>query len=103
MFASALLPYDSDEPPPTKEVRDIIDYCHSSQKQLIIGCDDNAQHTLWRRTGSNPRGESLMEFLVSANLNILNQVNEPTYVVCNRRAVIDLTLRTNKIVNLVSN
>jgi hypothetical protein len=27
--ASAYLPYDSDEPPLTKEVRDIIDYCYS--------------------------------------------------------------------------
>jgi hypothetical protein len=26
--ASAYFPYDSDEPPPTKEVRDIINYCH---------------------------------------------------------------------------
>jgi hypothetical protein len=35
--ASAYLPYDSDEPPPTKEVRDILDYCHSRKEQLIIG------------------------------------------------------------------
>jgi hypothetical protein len=34
----------SDKPPPTKEVRDIIDYCHSRKKQLIIGCDASA-HT----------------------------------------------------------
>jgi hypothetical protein len=27
VVTSAHLPYDSDEPPPTKEVRDIIDYC----------------------------------------------------------------------------
>jgi hypothetical protein len=44
-----------------------------------------------------------MEFLVSLNLNILNHGNEPTFVVCNRKVVIDLTLGTNKIVNLVSN
>jgi hypothetical protein len=43
-------------------------------------------------------GESLMEFLVSLNLNILNHGNEPTLVFCNRREVIDLTLGTNKIV-----
>jgi hypothetical protein len=28
IVASAYFPSDSDEPPPTKEVRDIIDYCH---------------------------------------------------------------------------
>jgi hypothetical protein len=39
---------------------------------------------------------------VSSNLNILNHGNEPTFVVCNRKEVIDLTLRTSKIGNLVS-
>jgi hypothetical protein len=29
IVASASLPYDSDEPPPTKEVRDIIELCQS--------------------------------------------------------------------------
>jgi hypothetical protein len=68
-----------------------------------MGCDANAHHTLWGSTGSNPRGECLMEFLASSNLNVLNHGNEPTFVVCNRKEVIDLTLGTNKIVNLVSN
>jgi hypothetical protein len=44
-----------------------------------------------------------MEFLVSSYLNILNHGNEPTFVVCNRKEFIDLTLGTNKIVNLVCN
>jgi hypothetical protein len=44
-----------------------------------------------------------MEYLVSSNLNILNQGNEPTFVVRNRKEVIGLTLGTNKIGNLVSN
>jgi hypothetical protein len=48
-------------------------------------------------TTYNPRGESLMEFLVSSNLNILNRGNEPTFVVHNRKEVIDPTLGTNKI------
>jgi hypothetical protein len=69
----AYLPYDSDEPPPTKEMRDVIDYCSSRSKQLIIGCDANAHHILWGSHDINPRGESLMEYLVSSNLDILNQ------------------------------
>jgi hypothetical protein len=32
--------------PPTKELRDIVDYCSSRRKQLIIGCDANAHHIL---------------------------------------------------------
>ncbi|PNF28303.1 hypothetical protein B7P43_G05453 [Cryptotermes secundus] len=99
--ASVYLPYDSDEPPPTKEMRAIIDYRFSRKKQLIIECDDNAHHNLWGNTGTN--GENLMEFLVSSNLNILNHGNQPTFVVCNRKEVTDLTLGTNNIGNLVSN
>jgi hypothetical protein len=101
IVASAYHPYDSDEPPTTKEVRDVFDYYYySRKKQLIIGCDANANHILWGSTGTNPRGESFMEFLMSLNLNVLNQGNEPTLVVCNRKEVTNLTLGTN-IGNLV--
>jgi hypothetical protein len=85
------------------EVRDITDYCHSSKKQLIVGCDANTQHIMWGSTSANPRGESFMKFLTSSNLNILKHGNKPTYVVCNRKKVTDLKLGTNKIGNLVSN
>lgn len=40
---------------------------------------------------------------MSSKLNILNQVNDPTYVVHSMKEVIDLTLGNNKIGNLVSN
>jgi hypothetical protein len=103
IIASAYLLYDSDEPPPTKELRDVIDYCGSRKKQLIIACDANAHHILWGSTGTNPREESFMEYLVGSNLNILNQGNEPTSVIHNRKKVTDLPLGTNRIGNLVSN
>jgi hypothetical protein len=44
-----------------------------------------------------------MEYLASSNMYILNCDNEPTFVVRNRKEVIDLTLGTNEIANLVSN
>jgi hypothetical protein len=103
IVASTYLPYDSDEPSPSKEMRDIIDYCQSKKKQLIVGCDANAHNILWGSSGTNPRGESLTEFLVSSKLSILNHGNEHTFVVCNGKEVIGLTLGANKIGNLVSN
>jgi hypothetical protein len=103
IVASAYLPYDSDEPPPSNEVRDIIEHCQSRKNQLVVGCDANAHHILWGSTGTNPRCDSLMEFLVSSNLNILNRGNEPTFVVRNWKEVVVLTLGTNKIGDLVSN
>jgi hypothetical protein len=103
IVASRYPPYNSDEPPSTEEVRDITDYCYSRKKELITGRDANAHHTLWGSTSTNPRGESLLEFLANSNLNILNRGNKPTFVVCSRKEVIDLTLQTNRMVNLVSN
>jgi hypothetical protein len=78
-------------------VWDITDYCYSRKKELIIGRDANAHHTMWGATAP------IMEFLVSSNLNILNPGNEPTFVVCSRKEVTDLTFGTNKIGNLVRN
>jgi hypothetical protein len=44
-----------------------------------------------------------MEYLVIANLNIHNKGNETTFVISSRKAVIDLTLGTDKIGDLVTN
>jgi hypothetical protein len=44
-----------------------------------------------------------MEFLASSKPNIFNHGNEPIFVVCNRKEVIDLTLGTNEVENLASN
>jgi hypothetical protein len=62
---SANLPHDSDKSPPSKGLRDIVDYCSRNKLQLIVGCDANAHHIIWGSTDINPRGECLMEYLVS--------------------------------------
>jgi hypothetical protein len=69
---------------------------------MIVGCDANAHHIIWGSTDINPPAECLMEYLVSTNLNILNKGNEPTSVMSNRKKVIDLTLGTDKIGDLVT-
>jgi hypothetical protein len=102
IVTSVYLPYDSDEPPPSRELWDVINYCCRNNLQLIAGCDANAHHIAWGSTSINPRGRSLLEYLVSANLNILNKGNKPTFVVSNRQKIIDLTLGTDKVGDLVS-
>jgi hypothetical protein len=81
---------------------EVTDCEHYLDSLLIVGCDANTRHILWGCTGTNLRGESLVEFLVNSNLNILNQSNGPTFVVCNRKEVTDLTPGTNKIGHLVT-
>jgi hypothetical protein len=75
IITSSYLPYDSDKPLLTNKVRDIGVYCCSRERKFIIGCDANAHHILQEKTGTNHK-ESLIEYLVSLNLNILNQSNE---------------------------
>jgi hypothetical protein len=55
IVTSAYLPYDSEEPLPTKKLRDITDYCSSRKEQLIIGCDGNACCIVQENTGTNPK------------------------------------------------
>ena len=57
-----------------------------------MGCDSNAHHTAWGSTNCNDRGEVLVEFLNSLNLEILNQGNEPTFCSGYRQEVTDIIL-----------
>lgn len=67
-------------------------YCENENLFLIVGCDSNAHQTAWGSTNCNGRGESLLEFLSSLNLEILNRGNEPTFCNVSRQEVIDITL-----------
>jgi len=68
---------------------------HYSEKEnlcLIVGCDSNAHHSVWGSTNCNSRGEALVEFLNTTNLEILNRGNESTFCNGSRLEVIDITL-----------
>jgi hypothetical protein len=92
VICSAYLPYDAEDPPPTGELRDLIQYCDEEHLHLIVGCDSNAHHAAWGSTNCNGRGEALVEFLSTTNLEILNRGDEPTYCNGYRTEVIDITL-----------
>jgi hypothetical protein len=73
-------------------------YRTSSSTAVETSCSSSLDVMLIQTTGCtgiNPR-VNLLEYLVSANLNILNKGNKPTFVVSNRQEVIDLTLGTEK-------
>ena len=92
VVCSAYLSYDSEDPPPSRELEELVQYCENKNLFLIVGCDPNAHHTAWAGTNSNDRGEALVEFLNSSNLEILNQGNESTFCSGSRQEVIDITL-----------
>jgi len=53
-----------------------VRYCEKENLRLIVVCDCNAHHTAWGSTNCNGRAESLLEFLSSSKLEILNWGNE---------------------------
>jgi hypothetical protein len=89
---SAYLPCDSEDPPPFKELEDLVHYCEKENLYLVVGCDFIALHSVWGSTNCNSRGEDLLEFLNTTNLEILNRGNVPTFCSGGRSEVIDITL-----------
>ena len=83
-------------------MRDIVQHSAEEKKTIILGIDAKAHHILWGSTYIKPRGESLMEYMVSIKINIPNKGNEPTFLNVIRRQVIDLTLGTTLVGNIVS-
>ena len=73
VVCSAYLPYDSEDPPPSRKLEDLVQYCENENIQLLVGCDSNAQHTAWGSTNCNGRGKALIEFLNTSNLEIFNR------------------------------
>jgi hypothetical protein len=100
-FSSVYLSHEDPEPP-SAMMRDTVQHSAEEKKEIMLGIDANAHHTLWGSTDINPRGESLMEYLISTKLNILNKGNEPTFLNVRRRQVTDLTLGNTLVGNLVS-
>jgi hypothetical protein len=53
---SAYLPYDSEDPPPSKESEDLVCYCEKENLYLVVGCNSNAHHSVWGSTSCNVEG-----------------------------------------------
>jgi len=69
-----------------------VRHCEKETLYLVVGCDSNAHHSVWGSTNCNSKRETLREFLNTANLEILNRGNEPTFCSGGRSEVIDITL-----------
>lgn len=102
LAVSLYLPYDSLTPPPSREMREVIGYASQHGLEIIIGCDANSHNTIWGSNDTNRRGEALLEFLASTELEVLNRGNEPTFVTPRRQEVIDITLCSRGMVSEIS-
>ncbi|XP_018399991.1 PREDICTED: uncharacterized protein LOC108777564 [Cyphomyrmex costatus] len=101
LIGSAYMPYDSQEEPPPRNVRELVSYAKERELELLLGCDANSHHIGWGSTNINPRGESLHKFIMDASLMILNRGTVPTFMDCRRQEVLDITISTGRVADLV--
>ena len=73
-ICSLYLPYEANEIPNTL-VRNLISHCEQHSIDIIIGADANAHHHIWGSNDTNQRGETLLEYILSTNLDICNVGN----------------------------
>ncbi|XP_050314964.1 uncharacterized protein LOC126749336 [Anthonomus grandis grandis] len=91
VIASAYFAGDGPMTPPA-EVQELIQYCSRLRLPLLLGCDANAHHITWGSTDINFRGECLLEYLTTTDLEVLNVGTTPTFVTKSRSEVLDITL-----------
>jgi ribonuclease HI len=103
VIASAYLPFDSPNPPPTRELINLVDWCNARSLPLLVGMDANAHHVNWGSTNCNPRGIALLEYIAGENLVIANRGNAPTFVTRARQEVLDITVTSQELSSTVRN
>ena len=79
VVASVYMPYDSTDPPPPHITMQLISFCENQKWELIIGADANSHHIAWGSTDNNARGENLLDFIMTTNLQISNIGNTLTF------------------------
>lgn len=108
VVASGYHPRDRGAVP--QKLRELIEYCKKTGKQLIYGCDSNAHHSAWGSKGYDNRGYGILDFINVSDLTILNLPGKHTYdCIKNFRAgparvqdSIDLTLATDLIARKIT-
>ncbi|XP_018403024.1 PREDICTED: uncharacterized protein LOC108779950 [Cyphomyrmex costatus] len=101
LIGSVYMPYDSQEEPPPKRVRELVFYAKERGLELLLGCDVNSHHIGWGSSNINPRGESLHKFIMDTGLMILNRGTVLTFMDCRRQEVLDITISTGGVADLV--
>lgn len=99
-LVSAYLAHDH-QTIPCDTLRNMVLDATSKGVGVILGCDANAHHEVWGSSDTNLRGELLFDYLISTSLNICNIGCEPTFIVSNRQEVLDITLASDTISDLV--
>lgn len=103
IFSSIYMPYGEQTNIPDETACEAIRFSAESGIPIIIGADCNAHHALWCSSNTNMRGEKLVEYLASTELELLNTGNSPTFSNRNRKEIIDISLASQSISNRIKN
>ena len=95
--------HDHGDDPPNSITKKAMSAANKMSIPLIVCADANAHHTIWGSSDINPRGEALFDFIVVNKLTVMNSGSEPTFIVVNRRVVLDVTLISDRYANLIRN
>ncbi|KAH8234566.1 hypothetical protein KR032_006031, partial [Drosophila birchii] len=100
-ICSAYMGHDQEALPPHPLLKKLVEDSRKHKVDLIIGCDANAHHHQWGSTDTNERGESIFDFILGSNLLVGNRGIEPTFIVKNRREVLDVTLYSESLADRI--
>lgn len=103
LLSSVYMPYECNDHVPDLKLREIIEHSENTGIPLVICADSNAHHVIWGSTNTNSRGEKLMEYIATTKLETLNHGTKPTFVVKNRKEVIDITLSSQNFASRIKN
>lgn len=92
IVASLYLPGEGILPPVA--LSNLVDFCSQHGRNLVIGTDANAHHMHWGSTDINQRGEDLLAYIMTTNLNVCNVGSISTFANGRREEVLDVTLAT---------
>jgi len=71
---------------------------------LVIAVDSNSRSVAWHDRQTNQRGKIMEEYIISKNLNIMNEESEPTTFQIRRGSSnIDLTIVNNQLLTALKN
>jgi hypothetical protein len=99
VVCSAYMLYDFEDPPPSKELEELVLYCEYENLYLVVGCDSNAHHSVWCSTKCNSRGGhvGISKFFKFGDLN---PENKPTPS-GGKLDVIDITLESLGLLEII--
>jgi hypothetical protein len=86
-----------------KKFKNLVEFCYSSKKPLIINMDSNCHSVLWGLE-TNPRGEVLEEFIATNGLSVQNIGHMATFDPggarkCQTRIDVTLTLNFDDVID----